>query len=413
MRLVEKHIIRPNNKDFEELDNLCFLSKNLYNATLYAVRQHFFATSEYLNYNDVNKKFTTEKQPDYCALPRKVSKTVQQLVDSNFKSFFALLKKKKEGKYDEPIHIPSYLDKANGRQVLTYTKQALSFKKKGYIHLSQTNIFIKTDKENIRFVRVVPKNGYIVLDVGYEIEDVEVKESNERFASIDLGVNNLATITSNVITPLIINGKPVKSINQYYNKRVADLKSYAQASDNKYTSKRIKALGRIRNNKIDNYFHKSTHFIVNHLVSNDINTLIIGYNKGWKQDTEMRKDIKQNFVYLPFLTFVQMLTYKCEKVGIKVVIQEESYTSKCSFINQDYIPTYGVDDDKLNTSGSRVKRGLYKNYNQTSNHLTFINADVNGSLNILRKYLTLKEAWNESLYLDCVEVCSTPLVKLF
>ena len=414
MQLVEKHIINNGNRDYAELDNLCFLSKNLYNATLYAVRQHFFETGEHLNYNAVNKIFTQEQQIDYCALPRKVSKMVQQLVDQNFKSFFSLLKKKQNGTYDKPVRIPKYLHKQKGRQVVMYPEQALSFKKKGFVKLSQTNIYIKTNKEHINFVRVVPKNGYIVLEVGYKVSDALPYENNNNYASIDLGINNLAAITSNTTKPIIINGRPVKSINQYYNKKVAELKSDLDRRNSKSsTSNHIKTLGRIRNNKIDDYFHKSTHFIVNHLVSNNINTLVIGYNEGWKQDTNMGKVTNQKFVEIPFLTFVQMLMYKCERVGITVSLQEESYTSKCSFVNQDFIPTHNKNDNLYNPSGKRIKRGLYRNNNIIAPNLKQINADVNGSYNILRKYLTQKEVWNENLFSDCIEVCSTPVIKSF
>lgn len=414
MQLVEKHIVNNGNENYKELDNLCFLSKNLYNATLYTIRQHFFETSEYLNYNTVNKQFTQERQVDYCALPRKVSKMTQQQVDQNFKSFFSLLKKKQKGTYDKPVKIPKYLHKQKGRQVVMYPEQALSFKKKGFVKLSQTNIYIKTNKEHINFVRVVPKNGYIILEVGYKVSDVLPHENNNNYASIDLGINNLAAITSNATKPIIINGRPVKSINQCYNKKVAKLKSNLDKRNSKSsTSKHIKALGRIRSNKINDYFHKSTHYIVNHLVSNNINTLIIGYNKGWKQDTNIGKVNNQKFVEIPFLKFVQMLIYKCELRGISVILQEESYTSKCSFVNQDFIPTFGKNDNLYNPTGKRIKRGLYKNNNIEIPNLKQINADVNGSYNILRKFLTKKEVWNENIFSDCIEVCSTPVIKSF
>lgn len=408
MKLVEKHIIKKNHKYYKEMDDICFLSKNLYNSTLYTVRQHYFETHGYMNYYTVNKLFTENKQADYCALPRKVGKLVQQLVDKNFKSFFSLLKLNKSGKYNKPIHIPGYLDKIKGRQVTTYTQQALSFKHCGYVKLSGTNIEIKTSKQNIKFVRIVPKNGYIVVEVGYELEAMPICYNNNKYAVIDLGINNLATITSNIHNPIIISGKPLKSINQYYNKQVAYYKSILQTVNNQFTSSRLESLGRIRNNKISDYLHKASRYIVNHLVSNNINTLIIGYNKGWKQDTDIGDKNNQNFVQIPFLKFVRMLEYKCQLKGITVIRQEESYTSKCSFIDKDYIPTYGVDDDLFKPTGRRVYRGLYK-----SQKGICINADVNGSYNILRKYLTSKAAWNENLFSDHVEVCSTPLVRLF
>ena len=151
--------------------------------------------------------------------------------------------------------------------------------------------------------------------------------------------------------------------------------------------------------------HKASTFIVNHLVENNVGTLVIGQNKGWKQDTKMHKDVKQTFIQIPFSKFIDMLKYKCSLNGIDVILQDESYTSKSSFLDQDYICTYGVDDDLFNPSGKRIKRGLYR-----SSDNTLLNADINGSLNILRKYLTKQEAWNEEIFSDCVEVGSTPSV---
>ena len=189
-----------------------------------------------------------------------------------------------------------------------------------------------------------------------------------------------------MFTPFIVNGKPLKSVNQFYNKRIAKL---ASKQDKRWT-KRMYSILRKRNNKINDYMHKSSTFIVNQLVKNRVDMLIIGHNNGWKQDTrKMHKDDKQSFVQIPFNKFIQMLEYKCQLNGIQVVRQEESYTSKCNFLMQDYLPTYGVDDELCGK---------------------VINADVNGSLNILRKYLTEQEAWNETIFSDCVEVCSTPTV---
>lgn len=407
MKLVERRIIKQNDMLYKEIDNLCFLSKNLYNSTLYYVRQHYFKNKEYLNYNKVNKIFTDEKQIDYCALPRKVSKYVQMLLDKNYKSYFELLKLKEQGLYKNPVKPPKYLDNMNGRQILTYCKQAISFKEKGFIKLSRTTIKLKTDRE-VQFVRLVPKNGYYIIEIGYNEKPKNKLKDNYKYASIDIGVNNLATMTSNVFSPVIVNGKPLKSINQYYNKRVAQLTSISETLNKQKTTKRIKSIGRIRNNKIEDYMHKASRYIVNHLVSTDINTLIIGYNEGWKQDTTQGKANNQKFVNIPFCKFIHMISYKCELEGIRVILHEESYTSKCSFIDQDYIPTYSIDDNLLNSSGKRIKRGLYK-----SKDGLCINADVNGSYNIMRKTLTEQEVWNENLFSNCIEVCSTPLVKSF
>ncbi len=390
MKLVEQKQIAKNHVLYQELDNLCFLSKNLYNATLYEVRQHFFKTKKYLNYNAINKQFTDENQPDYRALPAKVSKMIQMLVDSNFKSFFGGVK---SDKVKNP-KIPNYLNK-NGRQIVTYTKQALSFQKEGYVKLSKTNIYIKIDKR-IKFVRIVPKGNHISLEMGYEKKEEKPKK-NKNIASIDLGINNLITLVSNTANPLIINGKPLKSINQYYNKQKGQKKSILM-SQGKKTSKSLERLNLKRNNKVKDYIHKSTFKVVNHLVSNQISKLVIGYNKGWKQDIAIGKRNNQNFVNIPFYMIVEQLKYKCKLKGIEVVIQEESYTSKCSFLDKEEVKKHS------NYKGKRVKRGLFK-----SSKGILINADVNAALNILKKSMK-KVAWDE-IYSDLVEVSRTPLVS--
>lgn len=399
--LVEKHQFTRHSKHYKELDNLCFLSKNLYNSSLYCVRKYYFENGKYLGYSQLNKVSNDLFPGDYQALPRKVSQQVQKLVDQNFKSFFNHLKKKKQG---ERINIPKYLHKVNGRQVLTYTKQAISFNNrnvpKGYVKLSGLSFLLKTKVDNIQFARIVPSSHYITVEIGYEKKESDPIKNN-RYASVDIGVNNLATITSNVFRPIIINGRPLKSINQYYNKIISDLSS---RNKNTWTNK-MYSITRKRNNKIDDYMHKASKLLVNHLVENRVGTLVIGHSKGWKQDANMLKKSKQTFIQIPFNKFISMLQYKCKLNGIEVVLQEESYTSKSSFYDQDTIPIFGECDKSYQFSGKRIKRGLYR----TKQGIT-INADVNGSYNILRKYLVSKEAWNENLFSDCVEVCSAPLV---
>ena len=393
MVLVERQIVKEKDYRYKELDNLCLLSKNLYNATLYSVRQYFFKTGKYLNYNEVNKEFTHSNNVDYKALPAKVSKMTQMLVDKAFKSFFM---KRKNG--DIKVKIPKYLPK-DGRQVVSYTKQALSFKEIGYIKLSKTDIRIKTNipKDYIQFTRLTPFKKHIAIEVGYN-EDVKMLDSKGRYASIDLGVNNLATVTSNVMNPFIVNGRPLKSINQYYNKELAKERSKLSKIGLR-SSKRVERLHFKRNNKVSDYMHKASRYIVNQLVYQDIDTLVVGYNKKWKQDIKLSKVNNQKFVGIPFLKFVRMLEYKCELVGIKLVIQEESYTSKCSFIDNEDIKKH------KDYKGKRLKRGLYRTLKGV-----IVNADVNGSYNILKKYLEGQEVWEDRILSDCIEVCSTPII---
>ena len=399
MILVETHNISKNHRYYKDLDKLCLLSKNLYNSTLYYIRQHYFNTGEYINYYDVNRIFTHNNQVDYRALPAKVAKGTQRLVEQDFKSFFALLKKAKNGQYNKRVRIPKYADKVTGRKKLHYEKGALSFKKKGYINLSKTNIFIKThlERDDIEWVDIVPYKGCIKILVGYE-KKCTVYRFNRRFASIDLGINNLATVSSNVMEPFIINGKPLKSINQFANKELARQNSLLPKDI--YTSKRIQSVLLKRDNKINNYMHKASTYIVNQLVSNNITVLVIGYNKEWKQDTNMSKRANQNFIYIPFLKFIQMLEYKCKLNGIAVYLQEESYTSKCSFLDNEDICKHSE------YAGKRVHRGLFK-----SSSGKLINADLNGSLNIFKKLLVAKEVWNNQIWLDLIEASSRPNIN--
>lgn len=388
MYLVERHIIKNN----RELDEVCFRSKNLYNKALYIVRQHYFETKGYLSYFDVSKLMVDSKDADYYALSTRASNETLRLLDKNFKSFFVLLKKKQDGNYDKPIRIPRYLDK-EGRYTAIFNKEAISKKylKKGLIKLSRLSIEIPTKKaneSNIVEVRVLPRNNHHVIEVVYKVDEVEPKSDNGRYASIDLGLNNLAMVSSNVVKPFSINGRPLKSINQYYNKEKARLQAHLK--DNKKTTKRIYSITNKRNNKVKDYLHKSSRKIVNFLVSNDISTLVIGYNEEWKQNINLGRTNNQSFVNIPFYTFIKQLDYKCKLEGINVVLTEESYTSKCSFLDGETI------EEHESYLGKRIKRGLFK-----SAKGKLINADLNGSLNILRKVV------GDFSY--PIEVCSTPL----
>ena len=184
MVLVEKHIIKPKHKYYDELDNLCWLSKNLYNSTLYNVRQYYFENKKLLKYQVINKIYVDTNNEDYRALPSKVAKHTQMLVEHNFKSFFELLKLKAKGKYNKPVKIPKYLNKKTGRQVVHYEKGAISFKEQGYIKLSKTNIKIKTNltKDKVQFVRLVPKNNHIIIEIGYNVIEKEIIQNNNILA---------------------------------------------------------------------------------------------------------------------------------------------------------------------------------------------------------------------------------------
>jgi len=390
MILVERHIIDKYHNFFGECDGLSFKSKNLYNSCLYSVRQHYFKTSKYLNYSD--NYHIIKSIPEYNELPTKVSCQVIKKVDMNFKSFFGCLR----SNLVKNPKIPKYLDK-EGRSLVIFPKQSISlgeFKKTGKIKLSKTDINLTTkikDFSNIKEVRIIPRSDRYVIEVVYN-KTCKVKKESGVVASIDGGLNNLSAVTFNNGTkPFIINGKPLKSMNQFYNKNKSILQSYI--GDKRKTSKRIVKLSNKRSNKISDYLHKSSRLLVNQLVLNGVDTLIIGKNVNMKQDINIGKKNNQNFTNLPLFRFLDMVKYKSELEGIKVQFVEESYTSKCSFFD-------GEDVRKLeNYKGQRIKRGLFK-----TGTGKLVNADVNGSYNIMKKAIP-------NLFIDGIEGLGVVPVK--
>ncbi len=384
LKLIEKHIIKPNHSNYKEIDKLCFLSKNLFNAVNYIVRQEFIFNQRYLT--SAQTYHLIKESVDYKAIPSKVSCQIIRLVDRCWSSFFASFKdySKNPHKYLGKPKLPKYKDKLKGRCVTIYPAQAISKKglKKGLLEPSGTKISIPTKIQGkVNEIRLVPRNGYYIFEAVYEVES-EKPIDNNRVAAIDLGLSNLATISSNVreFQPLIINGKPLKSINQFYNKKKGELQSKLQKqAEKRLKSNKIQKLTTKRNFKVEIYLHQASRIIINNLLENQMGTLVIGNNQKWKQETNLGKRNNQNFVQIPHHKFIEQLKYKAELAGIKVIINEESYTSKASFLDLDKIPnsSQGV---KYKFSGKRIKRGLYKSKNGL-----LINADLNGSYNILRK----------------------------
>jgi len=379
MQLVESHIIKPPDPRYRKIDTACFASKNLYNAALYEVRQAFIHDGVYLRYPMLDKRMQSHEA--YKALPAKVAQQVLKLLDTNWQAFFkaiAAWREHPEQFLGRP-KLPNYKEKVKGRNILIYTAQAVSRTalKKGLVKPSQLDIEVVSICAEVDQVRIVPRKGFYVVEVVYEQDGEQEPVNPDLYAGIDLGINNLATLTSNKsgFVPRIVNGRPVKSINQLYNKRRADLQSELAKEDAKrHTSKRLERLTNTRKRKIDHYLHTASRRIINLLVSEGIGTLVIGYNQEWKQEVNIGKRNNQNFVNIPFARFIHMLTYKAELVGIQVRMTEESYTSKCSFLDSEPIGKHNV------YAGKRIKRGLFRS---ADGHC--YNADVNGSYNITRK----------------------------
>ena len=341
----------------------------------------FLIKQDYVNnksYDTLNNLYNVIKNEEcYKLLPPKVAQQTLRNVSSIWKSYFALIKSKKQSHVGEP----KFLNKTNGRFVTTFTNQAISKKvydKAHKIKLSQCNIEFYTkvnEFSKINCVRIIPRMDSYTIEVIYEIDDVERLKSNRTYFSVDLGVNNLAAVTCNKrgYTPFVINGKPLKSINQYYNKKLSHYKSKL-AQNNKKSSHRLKRLTNKRTNKINDYLHKASNLIVNKMCSEDVRCLIIGKNDNWKQRSNIGSANNQNFVNIPHSRFISMLTYKCEKVGISVRLVDEAYTSKCSFLDGESIEKH------TEYIGKRIKRGLFR-----ASDGRLINADINGSYNIMKK----------------------------
>lgn len=378
MNLTETHQIRPNHKLYSICDELCFKSKNLYNAALFEFRQSYFDKEvDTLNWQNLNRIFNQNNQFDYRELPSKVSNTVLKKLGNNISSFWSLVKKPD---YKKKVRLPKYLHKTDGRFIVEFNKQTFSNKRDEDNNLiickSSLNLKIPTKVENPQQIRIVPKTGCYLIEVVYEIKENKIKQ-NQRVASIDLGLNNLATVVTNDgDNPILISGGKIKSINQYYNKITS--KKKALLPYNVFTSKSLDRLWLKRNNKISYEIHKITKFLANYFDERDVSKVIIGNNSGWKSGINLGKRNNQNFVSIPYSKFINQLTYKCQLLGITVITREESYTSKASFLDYDEIPNY-KDETIPKFSGKRIKRGLYKSTTRK------INADVNGAYNIMVK----------------------------
>lgn len=390
---VEQHRIKKNHKFFHIIDDLCWKSKNMYNYGNYIVRQEFIETSkekeqglrENANWIQYNKLFDMVKDSEpYRELGSNVGQATLRKLDKSWKSFFESIKDygKHPDKYLGRPKMPGYLPKENGRYECDLDNNKFKVID-GYVYFCwkplkvMNNTFMTNIPEGTKLIqlRFVPKNGEYIMEVVYQIEVPDIEEKAERIASIDLGVDNLMTITSNCgIKPLVINGKPLKSINQYYNKKISEMRSELKKRHNADWSKEMQRFTIKRNNKVDDYIQKATKMVIDFCKENNIDTLVCGYNSGWKQESDMNKKTNQKFISIPHESIVYRLRYKCENEGIIFKTPEESFTSGTSFLD-------GEEPIKENYDKSRrVYRGLF-----VSNNGTKINADVNGSYQITKK----------------------------
>jgi putative transposase len=382
MQLVEKHIIDRNDPRYSVIDAASFASKNLWNAANYLVRQSFIHEHVYLD--NVKVYHLIKNHEAYKALPAKVSNQVLIQLHKAWVAFFEAMEawRQDPSKFLGRPKLPGYKDKVKGRNLLVYEKGAISKRalKRNKLAPSGLSIEVPTAQEAVKQARIVPRIGFYVVEIIYEKAVKQAEVNPEYYAGIDIGMHVLAALTSNKpgFQSVIVNGRPLKSTNQYYNKRRAQLQKKLGTTG---TTKRMERMTNKRNRRIDNYMHTASKRIIDVLVKEGIGVLCIGKNDGWKQEANMGKRNNQNFVSIPHARFISMLTYKAELVGITVKVTEESYTSKASLLDLDPLPVHkNGDDTKYTFSGKRVKRGLYRASNGR-----YIHADCNGSGNIIRK----------------------------
>lgn len=409
---TEVHTVRPGHPLHAQVDELCFRSKNLYNASLYEIRQHFFRTGELKSAADVERSFTGKHagwaNPDYGALQSHIAgETVSRAAES-FVTFFKGLKAKREGVVATP-RIPGYLP-SNGRAVASAPKSAVAKSRPevsdGLFELTVAKkslglrLRTRVRPDKVQEVRFVPKGSHYQVEVVYREPAVDLVPDNGRYAGVDLGVDVLAAVVFNTgDRPLLFSGRHVKSINQFYSKeRAKHAALLARDGDAEggetSTSRKLKKLALKRGNKLNHELHAVSAELVNQVVSRGVCRVIVGHNPGWKQETSLGCVGNQKFGMMPYSKFVKLLGHKLAQRGIELVLTEESYTSKASFLDADPLPVYGSRSDVCRFSGYRESRGLFKRRGVKQR----VHADVNGAGNVLRKVVP-----DEKVFFDGIE----------
>lgn len=387
---VKQQLKHLSKEEYLILRELCHTAKNLYNQAVYNIRQYYFDERKYLNYVE-NNKFLKSSE-NYKTLNSNMAQQILKEVDGAFKSFFRLLKLKSKGEYKEKVKLPKYLPKNSFTTLVV-----------GFVRLNENTFILPYSQsykknhrpikinippllldKNIKEIRIIPKFNarFFEIQYTYQVENEQRNLDKNNALAIDLGVNNLATCVTNRGKSFIVDGKKLKSINQWFNKYNAKLQSIKDKQGyGKTLTMKQKYIWNKRNNRVNDYLSKSARIIINYCFENNIGTLVCGYNNDFQRNSDIGKKNNQNFVNIPFSKLQSKLEYLCEFYGIKYVDQEESYTSKASFFDMDMIPEYKEKDNiEYSFSGKRVRRGMYKTLKGY-----ILNADVNGALNILRK----------------------------
>lgn len=387
---VKQQLKHLSKEEYLILRELCHSAKNLYNQAVYNIRQYYFDEGKYLNYVENNKLLKSSE--NYKILNSNMAQQILKEVDGAFKSFFRLLKLKSKGEYKEKVKLPKYLPKNSFTTLVV-----------GFVRLNENTFILPYSQsykknhrpikinippllldKNIKEIRIIPKFNarFFEIQYTYQVENEERNLDKNNALAIDLGVNNLATCVTNRGKSFIVDGKKLKSINQWFNKYNAKLQSIKDKQGyGKTLTMKQKYIWNKRNNRVNDYLSKSARIIINYCLENNIGTLVCGCNNDFQRNSDIGKKNNQNFVNIPFSKLQSKLEYLCEFYRIKYVDQEESYTSKASFFDMNIIPEYKEKDNiEYSFSGKRVRRGMYKTLKGY-----ILNADVNGALNILKK----------------------------
>ena len=390
--VIKQQVKHLTKEEYNILRELCRTAKNLTNQAIYNIRQHYFQEKQYLRYEANYHELKNSE--NYKLLNSNMAQQTLKDVDAMFKSFFALIKLAKQGKYNfKHIKLPKYLPKNDYSNLII---GQIRLRKDNILTIPYSNTFKKKyetkiqikipqilEGKKIKEIQIIPKFNarFFEIQYTYEIQEEDIKLDTNNALAIDLGVNNLCTCVTNTGKSFIVDGRKLKSVNQFFNKQNAKLQSIKDKQNIKRETKQQYLISRKRKNKVDDYINKTCRYIINYCLVNDIGTLVIGYNQSFQSKANLGKKNNQIFTQLPFGKIREKLEYLCKRYNINYILQEESYTSKASFFDNDELPIYNADNPQTyEFSGKRIKRGLY----QTKNNYLF-NADCNGALNILRK----------------------------
>jgi putative transposase len=369
------------------LEYLCAESNDLYNCAIYYARQIWFKTGKIVSGFDLTAEMKTNRH-----FSAGYASSMQQTcinAGEAFKSFKQLLSKSRKGELDQKPKAPKYR-KSGGLFTVTYPKRWLKLvdnqirfplgtQVKAWFGLSEFFLPIPSnlDWKEIREIRILPRNGVFYAEFVYPMQAESYELDPLKALGLDLGLNNWLTCVSNTGSSFIVDGKELKSLNQWYNKQVSTMKDGKAQG---FWSKTLAQITEKRNRQMRDAVNKAARIVVNQCLENGIGTIVFGWNKGQKDGANMGRKTNQKFVSVPTAKLKSRIAQLCEQYGIQFEETEESYTSKASFLDNDSLPKYGEKPEQWQSSGKRVKRGLFR-----TGTFGYINADCNGAANILRK----------------------------